>query len=396
MLPISYLSIIMKRLAIFTVKRVILHQGSFYSYGGFFNSNLPLTKKFRVTVFCRVRSLDFIPIGWSKVPTVFSVFPLYDTPNLVLRNFSFLHDLLSLKSFPIDFDVVECRIPDFTGFTGFVFANTNNIPFYFQTVGDYYSELRSLNLFRVKNYFLALFYIFFLIFERLIVKKSSPIIFQGKKPNRFKNSNFLITSSSTVSEGDIITSRKFLFSETKRLRLIHVARMTGVKNQDYLISSFFELFNKLNSRGIKAELIMVGDGPRLSKLKTLVRSLNLEPHVRFLGRIKNGKALYEVLDQSDYFVLTSRSEGTPKVILEAMARGLPVIHTNVGGIPFIVQNTFNYTINLEDYKALSSLTDLLLSKEHFSRASNSNLKKMKELTVEYLTNEKYEFISKLI
>ncbi|HMF11872.1 MAG TPA: glycosyltransferase [Gemmataceae bacterium] len=73
---------------------------------------------------------------------------------------------------------------------------------------------------------------------------------------------------------------------------------------------------------------IAGDGPCLAQLKNLTEELGISGHVRFLGQVRDVPAL---LAQASLFVLPSLSEGVSLTLLEAMARGLPVVATRVGG-----------------------------------------------------------------
>lgn len=84
-----------------------------------------------------------------------------------------------------------------------------------------------------------------------------------------------------------------------------------------------------------AQLIIVGTGPLEGQLKEKSTNLKLNSHVHFVGYKSN---VFEVLKQMDIFVLSSRTEGCPIVILEAMSVGLPVVATSVGGNPELVQD----------------------------------------------------------
>jgi glycosyltransferase involved in cell wall biosynthesis len=81
-------------------------------------------------------------------------------------------------------------------------------------------------------------------------------------------------------------------------------------------------------------LQIAGDGPQRGELTKLARSLGLENHVRFLGEVSDVPAL---LKQARLFVLPSQTEGISLTILEAMACGLPVVATHVGGTPEVVE-----------------------------------------------------------
>lgn len=85
----------------------------------------------------------------------------------------------------------------------------------------------------------------------------------------------------------------------------------------------------------KLRLVIIGDGPERPKMERLVRELGLGERVFMPGQIPDGRHLLPAFDQ---FVLASRKEGMPLALLEAMEAGLPVIVTNVGGMPEVVDN----------------------------------------------------------
>ncbi len=110
-------------------------------------------------------------------------------------------------------------------------------------------------------------------------------------------------------------------------RLVMVGRLQAPKDALTLVRALAEL-----PRGAY-EAVIVGDGPDRPALEGEVRRLGLASVVRLAGE-RNDVA--QLLAASDVFVLSSRSEGLPLSILEAMAAGLPVVATNVGGVPELV------------------------------------------------------------
>lgn len=123
-------------------------------------------------------------------------------------------------------------------------------------------------------------------------------------------------------------------------RMLTVGRMTPVKGLEFLLSATA----MLRDRGIPAELTIVGppdEANYVHALEAQVRELGLSSNVRFAGRIAHGPALWEFYRQADVFVLTSLTEGTPNVISEAMAKGLPIVASRVGGIPELVRDGLN-------------------------------------------------------
>ena len=112
-------------------------------------------------------------------------------------------------------------------------------------------------------------------------------------------------------------------------RLVFVGSLAQMyKGQDVLIRAV----GLLKERQLPVELKILGAGRHRLELERLVRSLSLDGAVRFLGELP-GAAVREELDNATLMVLPSRTEGLPRVVIEAMARALPCIATSVGGIP---------------------------------------------------------------
>jgi sugar transferase (PEP-CTERM/EpsH1 system associated) len=108
-----------------------------------------------------------------------------------------------------------------------------------------------------------------------------------------------------------------------------VGRLSPEKDQKMLLRGFALVISKHPN----ARLLMVGDGPLRQELEACSKALGLAAHVRFLGSRPD---VAEILDGLDLFVMSSREEGLPVALLEAMAAGLPVVATRVGGIPDVV------------------------------------------------------------
>jgi glycosyltransferase involved in cell wall biosynthesis len=109
-------------------------------------------------------------------------------------------------------------------------------------------------------------------------------------------------------------------------RLVVIGRLTEIKGQDVLI----EAVGLLQRGPLMVELTVVGDGPMRAELEARCVSLGIAERVRFVGA--QGDVL-PYLHSADLFVLPSRSEGVSVALLEAMAAGLPVVATRVGGTP---------------------------------------------------------------
>jgi glycosyltransferase involved in cell wall biosynthesis len=114
----------------------------------------------------------------------------------------------------------------------------------------------------------------------------------------------------------------------RSLRLISVGSMElKYKRFDVLIDAV----EKCLSQGLDLHLTLIGDGNHRRFFEE--QAANLGSRVAFLGELPGSEAVRERLLQADLFVLPSVSEGLPRVIIEAMAVGLPCIGTGIGGIP---------------------------------------------------------------
>jgi glycosyltransferase involved in cell wall biosynthesis len=111
---------------------------------------------------------------------------------------------------------------------------------------------------------------------------------------------------------------------SQKLRILSVGRLTPVKNYDSLITAL---------KGLNVELLLVGQGELKGKLKKLAKKDSVK---LFIKEMVDNLKLPKVYQSSHIFILPSLSEGSPKVLLEAMACGLPVIGAEVKGIKEII------------------------------------------------------------
>ena len=111
--------------------------------------------------------------------------------------------------------------------------------------------------------------------------------------------------------------------------------ITKRKGQELIIRAFNRLSMEEKSQ---FNITFLGDGAEKTRLENLVKSNNIDKHIFFEGFVND---VTSYLMQSNGFMLTSYDEGLPVAIIEALRLGLPVISTNVGGIPEMVVHKFN-------------------------------------------------------
>lgn len=130
-------------------------------------------------------------------------------------------------------------------------------------------------------------------------------------------------------------------------KIVYIGRLEVGKGLDFLLESF-TLALQANSN---LSLTVIGSGSEYDRLLQLGKHYNLDKNLNFLGYIKNAK---ERLPEFDVLVLPSQQEGFGRVILEAMAHGVGVIATQVGGVVDIVKNEINgLLVNYGDPQALA-------------------------------------------
>jgi L-malate glycosyltransferase len=117
-------------------------------------------------------------------------------------------------------------------------------------------------------------------------------------------------------------------------RIVMVANLRPEKGQDTLLAAAPRILERYPD----ASFTFVGEGPRRGALETLTRALGVTERVRFLGESRD---VAPILAGHDLFVLPSRSEAFPNALIEAMATALPVVATDVGGIPEVVRPGIN-------------------------------------------------------
>ena len=117
------------------------------------------------------------------------------------------------------------------------------------------------------------------------------------------------------------------------LRILNVARLHPVKAHEVLIQAC----GLLAEQGIPFECRIVGEGSTRTKLESLISSLGLGERVKLMGALEEPEVA-RMFDWSHVFVLSSSSEGTPMTIVEAMAKGRPVVAPEITALPEIVRH----------------------------------------------------------
>lgn len=132
-----------------------------------------------------------------------------------------------------------------------------------------------------------------------------------------------------ITDGDRHQARTALQVPPGAPVIATVGRLTAIKQHDLLLAATREIVAVHPG----AVVLIAGDGELRGALEEKARNLGIETHVRFLGWRRDLATIYAA---TDVFALTSRNEGTPVALIEAMAAGVPGVSTDVGGVGDVI------------------------------------------------------------
>jgi N-acetyl-alpha-D-glucosaminyl L-malate synthase BshA len=155
--------------------------------------------------------------------------------------------------------------------------------------------------------------------------------------------NFIDTA---VYRPGLVPSHRATLAPDGEKIVMHISNFRAVKRAEDVVSVFAKLTAKQPSR-----LVLVGDGPERPRVLMRAEELGVRDRVMFLGK---HTSVHEVLSCADLFLLPSASESFGLVALEAMACGAPVVASNVGGLPEVIEHgTSGYMFDVGDIDAMA-------------------------------------------
>lgn len=151
--------------------------------------------------------------------------------------------------------------------------------------------------------------------------------------------------------------------------VVHVSNFRKVKRVPEVIT----VFSKIIEAGIESKLLLVGDGPDRQKAEQQCRDLGICEHVRFLGKLDQ---VEEVLSIADLFLIPSGSETFGLAALEAMSCSVPVISSNIGGLPEVnIHGETGYLCDLDDTDCMAEYGVQILSDPDLHERMSKNARK---------------------
>lgn len=236
------------------------------------------------------------------------------------------------------------------------------------------------------------------VMSSLFSKPYCPILHGGGLPNRLASSPRLsrfIFGKSFINISPSIYLKQIF--EREGFTILHIPNFIEVLNYPMTIRkkfrprilwvrSFHKIYNpvlaiyvleKLLKRWNDTELCMVGpdkDGSMKDVIR-LAKELNITNHLKITGKVKR-KDWIELSKKYDIFINTSQVDNHPVTLLEIMALGLPIVTTNVGGIPFIIKNKKNgLLVNSNNAEEMADRISMLISGEIDGKLITRNARK---------------------
>ncbi len=137
--------------------------------------------------------------------------------------------------------------------------------------------------------------------------------------------------------------------------LVHVSNFRPIKNTLHVV----EIFHKLRQAGHSLKLLLVGDGPDRIPAEHLARKLGIYNEIRFMGK---QEAVVDILSIADVFLIPSGSETFGLAALEAMACEVPVIASNIGGLPeLVIDGETGFLCEEGDIDGFAAMTSKIVS-----------------------------------
>ncbi len=157
--------------------------------------------------------------------------------------------------------------------------------------------------------------------------------------------------------------------------IVHISNFRKVKRVQDVVNIFANIRKEVPSK-----LLMIGDGPERNHTEALCRELNICDDIRFLGKLE---AVEEVLSVADLFLMPSEKESFGLAALEAMACEVPVISSNVGGVPELnIQGVTGFLSNVGDIEDMTRKALFILDKNNLPTFKANALARAKEFDIE--------------
>lgn len=258
--------------------------------------------------------------------------PFYGSAPEFLKRFPFIiiPTMVSILKNVKSADIVMLRLPSPPSIFVYIYAKMQRKPVIVYVSGDMFALLKYKG---AKRIVILLIFNFFFWLTRYMARNTLVFVNGDELLQRLKtDSNTCVNFVPSIIKQKDIFKRKAIFSG-KDLQAVFVGRLVKEKG----ILRLFKSIAELKEKGISVRLNVVGDGPQKQELLRAAKNMEIGDVVEFSGSVPFGKPLFNIYRKADVLVSPSSSEGLPKTLFEAMAFGVLIIATKVGGIPDLIR-----------------------------------------------------------
>lgn len=219
---------------------------------------------------------------------------------------------------------------------------------------------------------------------------------QSHYPSRARimgeSQNYFESSYSTITLGEDAFTAPRSYGNVKKLTVsFSDVAMNSERKGERIVLDAIAIARK-NNYPIYG--IMIGDGALKAEFERYALEKGIDQYIEFTGRLPSAEKVREKLLESDIFMFPSQAEGLPRGILEAMAIGLPVLSTRVGGIPEVIPDKYLFEPKDADEFA-NMLMHLWDNPTELTQMSEDNFRKSTEFDNRFLQKRRDEFYQKL-
>jgi glycosyltransferase involved in cell wall biosynthesis len=266
------------------------------------------------------------------------------------------------------------RLPSLTGFFCSLYLTKKRKPYVVELVGDPFDVFLSLrsstfDLYKLFNAYRAK------LFCQIAVRNADYVIYVTKEylQKRYPpNANALTINASNVvvNENDLISEPKvFKARETSQpIKMVSVGSLDKLYKSPYLI---IDAIQRVIHDGYPVELTWLGSGSHLKKIEQYIIDHKLSDSINFRGSGSHDEVL-KIFEKADLYLHIAKTEGLPRSLIEAMAKGLPAIGTRVGGIPELISEEELLLEKLEVEELHCKIIELISNPERMNEVSKAN------------------------
>ena len=360
-----------------------------------------------VTVMARAKPVDQLPKGYmlsTGKRVRYVAIPYYIGLKEYLRKRSSIAKII--RNTVNKFDAYIFRVPGVLGNVAASHVSKLGKKYVLEVAGDPWEVGKTLPLPLPIRWGLSLYS---LIKLRQIVSQSSGAVYVTKSvlQKRYPPPKEIFTAS--ISNVHLEDSWLISLQDTNRMERIksYKARICdfntdaikiGAIGHLYTVKSPLELVKTIATcikKGLNLEVHFAGDGPLKNEIQKLAAKYGITQRVICHGQIASGKPVMDFLDSIDVFVQFSKTEGLPRALIEAMARGCPAIASRVGGIPDLLPE--QWLVKPANVNELANkISKLLSSHDYLLKALRENIKTAQHYKASILQAQRKIFFARAL